>query len=666
MKKTAEKFLLVGKTGENFFLRIFEEWKIPVETVSLTEFLKVKPERYTALFFMPGYLEWDKDLTFKYQALKMLKRFRDLNRGFYAEYVQADDYLLADAFIFKQNYPPRPAGLERVFVAAKHYVTQDFPELAILPVRNCSFLPGQRRASMLLAFASVLGTYQAFDLPPVNNKSANYLSRDIWPALLSLEGQTEVVGEGGVTLEGRSRLFATFELSRFREKNFPLAHHWERIARRIVLYLLPAKARKNHEKGLISLPALGRARARQAALKIVPSRRDRIYRQALEGVMRWYLVSGVMPDAQGTRGVYEGFRSYDHKLLPVYRSDCNAETALALFLYGQLAGKAEYCQKTENIFSFLWKTGWQDLNPANATRGLWKFYDDFEDFTNVGYANDNGEAGRALFVLHRLTGNKRYLEMAKLTAEKFYDLKFHLKIGRVQGLDLNRRGLAGYIHNQDKKGNYRNYLVNPDAGILYLYAYQATGEKKYLAAVEESFSSRSHADLFLISFLYALTGKSGYRQHLDRAVAALKKTQVPAGCLISSNGEHARRNRHTNLHYGLSEVDVRHNTLEPITDQLYLNAKEVLNLYSAYRVTRDKKYREMFFRLMDFLVAIQLHSSDKRLDGAWMRAFDCRNWDYHGSNGDVDWGPYCIESGWTNAWIAMALALYLQDISLIE
>lgn len=660
MNTNLKHVLFVGKNRANEFLRIFEDWKIPVEIIALDEFPKVNPARYASVFFMPGYFEWDKNLAFKYDVLKMLKRFRDLGKGFYAEYVQADDYLLADAFIFKQNYPPRPAGLERIFVAKNHYVTRDFTELTILPVRNCSFLPGQRRAQILLAFASMLGAYQAFDLPPVDKKTGNYLSRHIWPALLSLEGRTQVVGEGGISLEGRKRLFATFELSRFREKNFPLAHYWERIARRIVLCLLPEGERKKRENDLIPIKAVSRKRAAKA-LRPAISERNKLYRHALNRVIKWYLQSGVMPASDGTRGVYEGFRSVDHKLIPVYRTDCNSESALALFLYGRLAGKNEYCRKAKNIFSFLWKTGWQDMDPARETCGLWKFYDDFEDFTAVAYANDNGETGRALFFLYRLTGDKRFLKSAVLTAEKFLALQFHLKQNRVEGRELNRLGLAGYLREQKAKGNYRDYLVNSDAGILYLYAYQATGEKKYLAAVEESFTVQSPSDIFLISFLYRLTNNNIYLRRLEQAITALKKTRLPAGCFLPA----AHQLHKTNALYGLSEVDVRHNLSEPITDQLYCNAKAALNLYSAYRVTGNNKYKEIFCRLMDFLTAIQIKSPDKRLDGAWMRAFDCRAWDYYGSNGDVDWGPYCIESGWTNAWIAMALALYLQDASLI-
>ena len=671
MTASVSRVVLVGGRNENEFLRIFKEWHIPVDIVSLGEFLKVEPEEYTALFFMPGYSEWDKDLSFKYEILKMLKRFLDLNRGFYAEYIQADDYLLTDAFRFKQNYPPRPVGLERVFVSASHYITNDFPELAVLPVRNCSFLPGQRRASVLLAFATFLGTYRAFDLPPVISAGegyadcGDYLSRDIWPALLSLEGKTPVAGKSGITFEENRRLFATFELSRFREKNFPLAHHWERLARRIVLHLLLPGERTRHERHLLPLNLEAARRRKQADAGLTASNREARYREALDRVMGWFLRSGVMRASDGTRGVYEGFRSHDHKLIPVLRSDCNAETALAFLLYGRLTGKRRYGKIAENIFAFLWKRGWQDRDRSHAAFGLWKFYDDFAPYAVRVYPNDNGEVGRALFLLHRYTGREQYRESALLTAEKFLQLRIHCKKTCLWGEEINRLGVKEYVRQMEKAGEYAGHLFHADPGILFLYAYQATKDKRYLDAVQATFTSRSPQDLFLLAFAFTVTGDRIYRVLLRKAVAKLAEEQMPCGAFLPSR-QALKGIKMTNRFYGLAEVDVRHAIDEPITDQLYINSKAALNLYSAYYATGEARYNRMFLKVMDFLVKIQLHSADPRLDGAWMRAFDCKNWDYYGSNGDIDWGPYCIESGWSNSWTAIALALYLQKKSLIE
>jgi len=45
------------------------------------------------------------------------------------------------------------------------------------------------------------------------------------------------------------------------------------------------------------------------------------------------------------------------------------------------------------------------------------------------------------------------------------------------------------------------------------------------------------------------------------------------------------------------------------------------------------------------------------LHGAWFRAFDYKRWDYWAGNADAGWDAWCLESGWTQAWILSVLAL---------
>jgi hypothetical protein len=47
-----------------------------------------------------------------------------------------------------------------------------------------------------------------------------------------------------------------------------------------------------------------------------------------------------------------------------------------------------------------------------------------------------------------------------------------------------------------------------------------------------------------------------------------------------------------------------------------------------------------------------------------MRSFDDRHWEYWGSSADAGWGAWCIESGWTNTWIASVLAQRVQGTTL--
>jgi hypothetical protein len=63
-------------------------------------------------------------------------------------------------------------------------------------------------------------------------------------------------------------------------------------------------------------------------------------------------------------------------------------------------------------------------------------------------------------------------------------------------------------------------------------------------------------------------------------------------------------------------------------------------------------------KLAGYFIRTQVRSDDHpSLDGGWYRAFDFERWEPWGSNADVGWGAWAIETGWTQAWITSVLAL---------
>ena len=101
-------------------------------------------------------------------------------------------------------------------------------------------------------------------------------------------------------------------------------------------------------------------------------------------------------------------------------------------------------------------------------------------------------------------------------------------------------------------------------------------------------------------------------------------------------------------------------------DQLYSTGFASMNFWIAYKATGNRQYLEDFFRVTDYLVRIQIESADPRLDGGWMRGFDYGLWEYYGANADTAWTAYSMETGWQNAIIDIALALYLSDDPFFE
>ena len=60
-------------------------------------------------------------------------------------------------------------------------------------------------------------------------------------------------------------------------------------------------------------------------------------------------------------------------------------------------------------------------------------------------------------------------------------------------------------------------------------------------------------------------------------------------------------------------------------------------------------------KLIRFTLDIQLTEEDKRLYGGWMRAFDMQTHSYFGVNKDKDWGAYCVMGGWVMGFIPLLL-----------
>jgi hypothetical protein len=106
---------------------------------------------------------------------------------------------------------------------------------------------------------------------------------------------------------------------------------------------------------------------------------------------------------------------------------------------------------------------------------------------------------------------------------------------------------------------------------------------------------------------------------------------------------------------------------DPACDLLYTTNYALLGLREAAAATGSARLRGAEDRLARFMGRIQVRSEvHPYLDGAWMRSFDYRRWEYWGSSADAGWGAWSVESGWTNAWIAAVLAMRQQGQSVFD
>ncbi|HWD82939.1 MAG TPA: hypothetical protein VG497_28765, partial [Kribbella sp.] len=211
------------------------------------------------------------------------------------------------------------------------------------------------------------------------------------------------------------------------------------------------------------------------------------------------------------------------------------------------------------------------------------------------------------------------------------------------------------------------------AQCAYLYAYGITGEPSYLEIAERGLDhmARNHprarletsrtceAGRFLLPLAagYFYTRKPLYLRTMLDLADFLKSRQGPDGGFAEWDGKCPPSNEA----YGVDEASIFQANGDPVTDQLYGTPFAAWALPIAHQVTGEPIFEELAHGVLDYLSRIQIDDpDDEQLHGAWQRAFDFDAWEYYGSNADLGWGPYCVETGWSVAPSLIATMQYLR------
>jgi len=148
----------------------------------------------------------------------------------------------------------------------------------------------------------------------------------------------------------------------------------------------------------------------------------------------------------------------------------------------------------------------------------------------------------------------------------------------------------------------------------------------------------------------------------------LLKHQDSTGAILEEIGQKSKGSSGppaSNADYGTAEASLIQANGDSVCDLLYTSNFAFLGLHEAAAATGDRYYNAAADRLAQFLCRIQIRSEEHpQLDGGWFRGFSPTMWDYWASNSDSGWGPWAIESGWTQAWITSVLGMRLKAVSL--
>ncbi|MBD2862864.1 hypothetical protein [Paenibacillus oceani] len=542
-------------------------------------------------------------------------------------------------------------------VAVSDYFSPEVEQLAILNMHGSMFAPIVVPESMTvhLALARVAGYDKAVFGLPEN------------PVPILLESPD------------RSVLIAASGLSRFVSGRYAPTAAWRAVWKRILEWLGYGEA----AAVLQWEPAVGVQYDKEASLP------DQAEALAFDRVMTWFSRYAVY-SIDAHIGVIEGFESTIRPngrqlMRPRLRADCIAESAMAFAHDFAVTGNPESRFMAEKMMNTIWSgPDFYNNEPNEANYGLVNWY----DRRKVYYGDDNARVILACLSTRNLLADDRWDEAIT------HCLLANFRTSGTQGfrrpfLQAPRSfaGTDGW-----KKYYEEDYTLYSPHYQSYLWAcnlwvYAMTGYELFLKRTKQAIRQMMEAYpsqwnwtngmtqeiarmLLPLSFLVQVEDTEQHRLWLKQMADELLMQMQPCGSIREHLGA-LEQGRYappvSNEQFGSREAPLLQENGDPVCDLLYTANWGLIGLHEAAATTGDGHLREAADRLTSFMLRIQIRSQQHPyLDGAWMRGFDDEKWEYWGSSADCGWGPWCVETGWTNSWIASVLSMRIRSERLFD
>lgn len=167
--------------------------------------------------------------------------------------------------------------------------------------------------------------------------------------------------------------------------------------------------------------------------------------------------------------------------------------------------------------------------------------------------------------------------------------------------------------------------------------------------------------LLPLAWLVRVNNSREHREWLRRVATDLTSDMDRSGAILTK----IKQGPANNEAYGTAETTLIQTNGDPNTDLLYTGNFAPVGLHEAAAATDEPLYRNAEDRLAQFLCRVQVKSeAQPQLDGGWFRGFDFQRWEYWGSDADIGWSLYSMETGWISGEILSVLALRQMKISL--
>jgi len=548
------------------------------------------------------------------------------------------------------------SNLEREVVTSGAFGTA-LRKDTIIMVQGCHYVPIAARDPHLVV-AHVAGYNQAvFGLP----------EKDVWPILFEHPAGNLLV--------------ATTKLSHFVTGRYAPVDAWGPVWRMILGWLQPGW----EAPSLKWTPTVHPTYSRTELLS------DNAEFTAFTRGVDWFGRSKLFIEPSGKEGFHEGYNSKNffmdgsHGISTQVRADCAGEVAMSLALGATLAGNDSSRGIVTNLLDLLYfdsiAARGPRVDPAHAAYGL--IGGDLMVDSGVYYGDDSARHLLGTMASAAVLKTDRWNERAVM--EMLADFRTTGPSGfrkpRIDEAELVQKGWRYFWEKSDGRWEGKrlcpHYEAYPWAMLLWLY--DKTHFEPLLRRTEnamrllmEAFPDGWDAEanrhetercrmLLPLAWLVRVEDTPEHRQWLRQISQYVLAAQHASGAIR----QRVVHETTANNQYGTGESALIQANGDPVCDLLYAVNFAFIGLHEAAAATGDPELKQAEDRLADFLVRIQIRSDVRpELDGAWYRGFDFQKWDYWGSDGDIGWGVWCIETGWIQTWITTTLALRHMKTSL--
>ncbi len=435
---------------------------------------------------------------------------------------------------------------------------------------------------------------------------------------------------------GENLIICNFRLCNFIKARFSPYKKWQTVVGELLFWLT------------------GKAAVFEESYSFLPEKTE-LLSTAKTGISWFHDADMLVRD--GRDGVLEGLTTEitpdgHQRVAESVRADCAGEAALAFYTDYLLTKNEKSLQISDNLADFCFeKMQIQEGPHRGMIRWTTKAW-------GVCYQDDVARILVSVFLKMFYSGDKRHLEHGRMA------LDFLLRTTGTDGLRVKRTSTHMLTDAEMQRltetpsGFYSAHHNAYYMAALFMFG-TLSGETDYIKKGEKGLAKlmevypetiREHSEtqelcrlILPLAWRFYCTKDKCHKEELYRVARDLEKTAHKSGAFLEyDTGYKAARSRKIG-----DECSLLMENGDPVCDLLYSVNWLPMAFSQAYFITGDAYFENLWKRVSLFFARSQIQSENPKIRGAWARCFDVEEWDIYGTPNDVDWGPWCIESGWT-------------------